>query len=418
MTALTQATAPMSAAQAEWLFISADAPQLATSARRYVAQIELSQRPNTVLKADEALRSLSRHLVEHHPEVRGFADVSRLHIESFKLALGEHRTAKGTPYSAASLRQRLGMVHSFFERICEWGWEDAPARVPLHNSDLPRPIEPLPKALDDAAAAKFMQALAAEKDPRRRLCVEILARAGLRVGELCELRDDAVAVRDGAHWLRVPVGKLRNDRVVPLLEPLIGLLESWQARHDNGGTGLLITTDGRPLNRHAVTRMVNSVAKRAGIGHVHPHRLRHTLATQAINRGMRLEAIAELLGHKTLRMALCYARIANKTVADEYRQAADRVEALYAQPDDLPETPAMKRLRREHRRMLGNGWCTRPAAMDCSFEALCEGCGFFATSVEFKPTLERQRDHATEHGQPTRQAIYERLLERVEETGT
>lgn len=56
MTALAQATAPMSGAQAEWLSISADAPQLAASARRYVAQIELSQRPNTVLKADEALR--------------------------------------------------------------------------------------------------------------------------------------------------------------------------------------------------------------------------------------------------------------------------------------------------------------------------------------------------------------------------
>jgi hypothetical protein len=38
--------------------------------------------------------------------------------------------------------------------------------------------------------------------------------------------------------------------------------------------------------------------------------------------------------------------------------------------------------------------------------------------VEFKPTLERQREHATEHAQPTRQAIYERLLQRVEETGT
>jgi len=418
VTALAQTAASMTVAQAEWISISADAPLLATSSRRYLAQIELSQRPNTVLNADDALRSLCRHLMEHHPEVRGFADVSRLHIESFKLALGQHRTTKGTPYSAASVRQRLGMLHCFFERIDEWGWEEAPGRIPLHNSDLPRPIEPLPKALDDAAAAKFMQALATEKNPRRRLCVEILARTGLRVGELCELRDDAVAVRDGAHWLRVPVGKLRNDRVVPLLEPLVGLLETWQAHHDHGGRGLLITTDGRPLNRHAVTRMVNSVAKRAGVGHVHPHQLRHTLATQAVNRGMRLEAIAELLGHRTMRMTLRYARIANKTVADEYRQVADRVEALYAQPDDLPETPAMKRLRREHRRMLGNGWCTRPAAMDCSFEALCEGCGFFATSVEFKPTLERQRAHATEHGQPKRQAIYERLLERVEGAGT
>jgi len=113
--------------------------------------------------------------------------------------------------------------------------------------------------------------------------------------------------------------------------------------------------------------MVNRVAKRAGIGHVHPHQLRHTLATQAVNRGMRLESIAELLGHRTLRMTIRYARIANKTVADEFRAAAEKVDALYAEQPDLPETPAMRRLRLEHRRMLGNGWCTRPAELDCSF---------------------------------------------------
>ena len=49
-------------------------------------------------------------------------------------------------------------------------------------------------------------------------------------------------------------------------------------------------------------------AKAAGIGHVHTHQLRHTLATRAINRGMSLEAIAAMLSHKTLRMTLVYAR--------------------------------------------------------------------------------------------------------------
>ncbi|MFI2207125.1 tyrosine-type recombinase/integrase [Streptomyces sp. NPDC020192] len=45
---------------------------------------------------------------------------------------------------------------------------------------------------------------------------------------------------------------------------------------------------------------VRKAAQRAGLGRVTPHQLRHTLATQAINRGMSLEAIASLLGHKSL----------------------------------------------------------------------------------------------------------------------
>lgn len=129
---------------------------------------------------------------------------------------------------------------------------------------------------------------------------------------------------------------------------------------------------------------------------------------------MRLESIAELLGHRTLRMTINYARIANRTVADEYQSAMSKVEALYEDPPDLPETPEMRRLRLEHGRMLGNGFCTRPSHLDCSFESLCEGCGFFATTVEFKGTLTRQRDHATSRGQTARRELYQSLLDGLE----
>ena len=63
---------------------------------------------------------------------------------------------------------------------------------------------------------------------------------------------------------------------------------------------------------------------------------------------------------------------ANRTVADEYAAAQARVDTLY---DSGHEPADLAALRHEHRRMLGNGWCTRPRGTDCSFEAICEGCG-------------------------------------------
>jgi len=48
---------------------------------------------------------------------------------------------------------------------------------------------------------------------------------------------------------------------------------------------------------------------------------------------MRIEAIGQMLGHETLRMTLIYARIANRTVADEYRAVNDQVDAFYDDPD-------------------------------------------------------------------------------------
>jgi hypothetical protein len=136
---------------------------------------------------------------------------------------------------------------------------------------------------------------------------------------------------------------------------------------------------------------------------VTPHQLRHTLATQAINRGMSLEAIAALLGHKSMRMTMVYAKIANRTVADEYFKVSEKVEALYDAPKELPaaaEGAEMRKLRAEmHRRMLGNGHCARPVGLDCHFESICESCTYFQTTHEFKPTLERQRDDAASKGQ-------------------
>jgi integrase len=397
--------------------IAAVTPGLARTADRYLDQIAVSLRPNSVIVADAALRMFCGYLNQHHPDTTSFSMVGRDQIEGFKLSLAARITPKGTPASPNYRRQRLGTLRTFFDRIIEWDWPEAPPRTPIFTSDLPRPDEPLPRSLDDGDATRLVRAIGTEPDPLRRLVLDLLIQTGLRVGELCALEADAVMELDGGRWLRVPVGKLHNDRYVPLLPPLVAQLDDWQQHHDDGGTGLLLTRQGRPLNRHVVTRMVNRVARRAGLGHIHPHQLRHTLATQAVNRGMRLEAIAVLLGHRTLRMTIRYARIANRTVADEYRAVSERVEALYAAPPPvaLPaEGPTMRRVRAEHRRMLANGWCTRPAELDCSYESICEGCGFFTTGVEFRPTLEAQAAHAAAHGQPARAQMFEELIDGID----
>ena len=88
----------------------------------------------------------------------------------------------------------------------------------------------------------------------------------------------------------------------------------------------------RVLNRFSVSRTIASCARIAGIGHVHPHQLRHTLATQSINNGMSLEAVSAMLGHRSMRMTLVYARIADRTVADQYYAATEKVEDLYRTP--------------------------------------------------------------------------------------
>ena len=290
------------------------------------------------------------------------------------------------------------------------------------GGDIPPRPEPLPRFLDDRDAAKLMAAARASNDPRDRLVVEVLARTGMRAGELADLEAGAVVRIGDGHWLRIPLGKLRNDRYVPLHADLVELLGACTAtnlEHIRRYHRLVADHRG-PLERHVIGRIVRRVGRACEVK-VHPHQLRHTLATQAINRGMRLEAIAALLGHRSMEMTLVYARIADRVVADEYQAISAKIDAFYGQELELPadyETTGMAKLRREaHARMLGNWLCTRPVELDCRMEAACETCSYFQTNVEFKPTLRRQRDDAEELGHPERTALFEQLLERLDKEG-
>lgn len=396
-------------------------PELAGAARCYVEQVELSLRPATVKHIEHDLREFGTWLAAAFPAVETCASLERHHIEAYKRWL---RTKPGRytgkPLAAASVKNRLINLHCFFDRISDWGYPNAPQRPLLFGGDLPIVDKPLPRFLDDAAATRLMRASRADPDPLARLIVELLARTGIRRGELLTLTVDAVVQIGSAFWLRIPVGKLHNDRYIPLHPQLKTMLDDWIVNHRPRGlrSDRLLLERNRPVTGLRVATALRRLGAEAGIGTVTPHQLRHTLATQAINRGMSLDAIAALLGHKTLAMTMIYARIADKTVAQEYFAVTEKVEALYGRPHRLPaddEGSEMRRLRAEmHRRMLGNGYCARPVELDCHFETICEGCTCFLTTIEFRPTLEKQRADAATKGQIGRQKIFDGLLARLE----
>jgi len=399
----------------DWPQIAETAPVLAATMQRYLSQLALSLRPASVVSADRMLRRFAGFLTGNYPEIDALVDVERRHIEAFKRYLPTRPGKNGRPpLSEMTIRMTLGTLRTFFERVSEWDYPDAPTRVLIFNGDLPTPDAPLPKFLSDVDAGKLMQA-AADADPPSRLVIETLARTGLRVGELCDLTADAVTLINSRHWLRVPLGKLHNDRYVPLHPQLVELLDKHQASRDDDIDRLILWRGG-PLNRHQISRILNRIAKAAGIGHVHPHQLRHTLATQAINRGMSLEAVAAMLGHKTLRMTLVYARVADQTVADAYDKVADQVDALYTKPNGLRAngngSAGMASLADQyHHTMLGNGWCNRPPQIDCQFESICESCAYYNTDPSFEPVLEAQRDHAAEQDQHHRVDLFQMLID-------
>jgi integrase len=408
---------------ARWDHLESLAPAMAGTMRRYLGQLAISMRPGSVALADTTLRHLAAYLSAHHGDVSAAAQIRRTHIEGFKTWLAARPGYRGRRSPAATtIGMRLGHLRCFFDRIIEWGYDDAPARNPVFSGDMPIRDRPLPRFLDDADAARLLAAARQLPALFDRVAVEVLARTGLRKGEFLRLAADAIVRIGDGEWLHVPVGKLHTDRYIPLHPRVKALLVQWLTQRDGQPGKLMFTDHGRPVPQTRVDAAVRRAATAAGLGHVTPHQLRHTLATQAINRGMSLEAIAALLGHKSMSMTLTYARIADRTVAGEYFAVSQQVEALYDAEPVLPaaaEGPNMRRLHTETtRRLLGNGYCTRPADLGCRYETMCETCTFFTTTTEFRDQFQAQQTDAQRHGDTSRQNAYLKILGTLDSTGT
>ena len=191
---------PKSASEREWETLRAASPQVVRTIDRYLVQLSTVLAPMSVEVADQTLRQLVRWLVAA-TDVTAIADISRSHLEDYKVWLATQPGMKGETLAKNTQRHRLRMIRIFFERIIEWDWDDAPRRNPLFHGDIAPRTDPLPRFLNDQDAARLMEAARSHRLPRYRLVVEMLARTGMRAGELCDLDADAVTLIGDDYWL-------------------------------------------------------------------------------------------------------------------------------------------------------------------------------------------------------------------------
>jgi hypothetical protein len=129
-----------------WADLETAVPQVAATMRRYLTQIGCVLRPGSVGGADLALRCFAAFLVQAAPEVTSTVQVTRRHIEDYKPWLAARPGQNKPRLTPGTIIHRLGTLRMFFIRLDEWGWDEAPPKVPMFTGDLPRQDHPLPKA--------------------------------------------------------------------------------------------------------------------------------------------------------------------------------------------------------------------------------------------------------------------------------
>jgi integrase len=363
------------------------------------------------------------YLATHHRTVRRLDQLQRTaHIEPF-LAWARQRpwrgaNGRGRTVSLVQFHHDVVDLRCFFDDIACWGWASAPGGRLLFANDLPRLPNPLPRALPTDVDRKLMAAVAGLDDLLVRAGLLVLRVTGMRVGELLDLELDClVDLASHGTWLRVPLGKLGTERMVPLDAPTLATLDAWIAARghqrplphprDGQPAHFLFVERGRRPTAWRLRRGLDQAAATAGLLgpdgaalHVTPHQLRHTFGTSLINAGMSLPALMALLGHVTPEMTLRYAKLASPTVRAAYQAAIDKIRPRQPLPllvttSGGTRTPVPDRVEWPRSEMLktrvAHGYCSRDLVAEaCPYANICEQCDNFVTTVEFLPTLQQQ----------------------------
>ena len=115
-------------------------------------------------------------------------------------------------------------------------------------------------------------------------------------------------------------GKGNKERTVYLDEVAGMLLAEYLNGRIDDVPALFINKQHDRLNPGGVRAMLNKLAEKAGVDHVHPHKFRRTLATGLARHGMPIQEVAKVLGHEKLDTTMKYVVLNKDDVKASYRR--------------------------------------------------------------------------------------------------
>ena len=149
--------------------------------------------------------------------------------------------------------------------------------------------------------------------------IDMLASTGMRVGEMVLLNREDIDFNEREC---VVFGKGGKERIVYFdARTKIHLQNYLNSRKDNNSA--LFVSLQKPYNRLQISGIevrLRQYGKRLGITKVHPHKFRRTLATMAIDKGMPIEQLQQLLGHRRIDTTLQYAMVKQSNVKIAHRK--------------------------------------------------------------------------------------------------
>lgn len=295
--------------------------ELPDSAKAFLRTIELTLRPNTCAAYTVNLKDFYRFLVKQKIP---FSSIDREHIVAWLSSL------KNRGLAPATKEQKILTLKLYLD----WLYDQEliavrPARLVL-STDLPKLPQYLPRPLspqDDRALQKDLET----SKELYHMALLLMRYTGVRVGELLSLpygcvREDHL----GFSYLKVPLGKLNSERLVPLDQRALDLILKIKKTSRRKTIFLIVTPTGKRALPAYLNKALKDLCEKLNITeNITCHQLRHTLASSLLSAGMSIFYIKEILGHRTLKMTLRYLRASPEDIAKEFLKASSMLQEKY-----------------------------------------------------------------------------------------
>lgn len=149
--------------------------------------------------------------------------------------------------------------------------------------------------------------------------IDMLSSTGMRIGEMVKLNIEDINFVEREC---VVLGKGDKQRIVYFdARTKLHLKNYIQSRtDDNPALFVSLNKPNERLSINAIELRLRELGKQLNIDKVHPHKFRRTLATSAIDKGMPIEQVQQLLGHQRIDTTLQYAMVKQNNVKMAHRK--------------------------------------------------------------------------------------------------
>ena len=233
-------------------------------------------------------------------------------------------------HSAFSVHRKISCLRVFFKYMRKEGLMKGD---PMQKVALPKKEKKLPVFVEEKPMANLLDGYSFSDDfagVRDKTIIEMLYFTGMRRAELIGLKDNDIDL--AALTVKV-TGKRNKQRIIPLVKSFVVTLENYMVKRDEtiekkAHECFFVTDKGNKLyDKFVYNNVKRYLSAVTTSDKKSPHVLRHTFATNMLNRGADLNSIKELLGHANLSATQIYTHNTFEKLKTTYKQAHPRAKS-------------------------------------------------------------------------------------------